>query len=173
MSHAYERDANVVGALVLALADRVAAATAQAGGQGPSAPAALVALHGVAGGASIDALARIVGLTHSGAVRLVDRLAGAGLVERRVGADQRSVALRLTPAGHRAARRVLSQRTAVLESALAELQPSDRAALTRIAERMLPSLGDELRVCRLCDADVCGRPAGRCPVQRAAATSKT
>lgn len=172
MSHAYERDANRVGALVVALADRVGAATAQAAGQGPSAAAALAALHGAAGGASIDGLARIVGLTHSGAVRLVDRLAGAGLVERRMGVDQRSLALRLTPAGRRAARRVLAQRAAVLEGALAALPAGERAAFGRIADRLLTEIvagGDpEQRVCRLCDGDACGRPQGDCPVQRAA-----
>jgi DNA-binding MarR family transcriptional regulator len=169
MTHAYERDANLVGAVALALADRVQEAAAQAGGHGASGAAALAALHGPAQGASIDGLRRIVGLTHSGAVRLVDRLAAAGLVERRAGADQRSVALRLTPAGRRAARRVLAQRAAVVESALASLPAADRAALVHMAERLLPVLaGDadgERRVCRLCDADACGRPAGLCPMQ--------
>jgi DNA-binding MarR family transcriptional regulator len=170
MSHAYTRDANLVGALALALADRVTEAAARAGGHGASGPAALAALHGTAGGVSIDGLRRIVGLTHSGAVRLVDRLAGAGLVERRVGADQRSVALWLTPAGRRAARRVLAQREAAVETALAGLPAADRAALVRVAERLLPELGDERRVCRLCDGDACGRPAGTCPMQRAASS---
>jgi MarR family transcriptional regulator, negative regulator of the multidrug operon emrRAB len=77
-------------------------------GHGASGPAALVALDGEAGGGSIDALRRILGITHSGTVRLVDRLAGAGLVERRVGADARAVALHLTPQGRRLARRVLA-----------------------------------------------------------------
>jgi DNA-binding MarR family transcriptional regulator len=171
MSHAYTRDANLLGALALALADRVQVAAAGEAGRGPSAAAALVALHGHSAGASIDVLRRIVGLTHSGAVRLVDKLAGDGLVERRPGADQRSVALWLTPAGRRAARRVLARREAALESALAGLAAGDRAALVRAAERMLPLLLDdrdaERRICRLCDADACGRPRGRCPVQSA------
>jgi MarR family transcriptional regulator, negative regulator of the multidrug operon emrRAB len=173
MSHAYIRDANVVGALALGIADRIQAAGERAGGHGASGPAALVALHGVAGGVSIDGLRRIVGLTHSGAVRLVDRLAAAGLVERRGGADQRSVALRLTAEGRRAARRVLAQREATVEAALAGLPAADRAALVRVAERVLPQLveapGEERRVCRLCDMEACGRPRGECPMQRASA----
>ena len=175
MSHAYVRDANLVGALAVALSDRVAEAAVRAGGHGASGPAALTALNGPAGGASIDGLRRIVGLTHSGAVRLVDRLAAAGLVERRVGADQRSVALWLTPAGRRAARRVLAQREAVVEAALAGLPAADRAALVRAAERILPALAGgpegERRVCRLCDSEACGRPAGRCPMQVASVKS--
>src|SRR6195952_628579 len=97
MSHAQVRDANLVAALALALVDRVDDAVAQAVGQRGAGAAALAALDGPAAGASIDVLRRIVGLTHSGAVRLVDRLAAAGLVERRLGADQRSVALWLEP----------------------------------------------------------------------------
>jgi DNA-binding MarR family transcriptional regulator len=169
MSHAYDRDATVVGALAVALADRVHAAAAQAGGHGASGPAALTALHGSAGGASIDGLRQIVGLTHSGAVRLVDRLAAAGLVERRPGADQRSTALWLTPSGRRAARRVLDQRAAVIDAALAALAPAEREALVLAAERLLPALAGtaaaEPRICRLCDTDACGRPAGACPMQ--------
>jgi DNA-binding MarR family transcriptional regulator len=163
---------NVFGAVVLAVADRVQAAAASAGGRGVSAAAALVALHGHSAGASIDVLRRIVGLTHSGAVRLVDKLAADGLVERRPGADGRAVAIWLTPAGRRVARRILAQREAALETALAGLPAGDRAALVRAAERMLPQLVDspdaERRICRLCDTDTCGRPRGRCPVQHAA-----
>src|SRR5689334_2990208 len=140
MSHAYEHDANLVGAAALALADRVQSAVEQAGGHGASGPAALAALHGTAAGASIDALARIVGLTHSGAVRLVDRLEAGGLVERRRGADHRSTALWLTPRGRRAASRVLAQRTAVIDSVLAELPVPERAALVRVSARLLPLL---------------------------------
>lgn len=169
MSHAHVRDANVVGAVALALADRVQAAVTQAGGLGTSGAAALTALNGPAAGASIDVLRRIVGLTHSGAVRLVDRLAAADLVERRVGADQRSVALWLTPSGRRAARRVLAQREAAVESALAPLTAPERAALVRAAEKVLAGLAPEpwaeKRICRLCDTEACGRPRGQCPVQ--------
>jgi MarR family transcriptional regulator, negative regulator of the multidrug operon emrRAB len=171
MSHAYDRDANVVGALALAIADRIHDATSTTSGVGASGPAALAALHGMAEGTTIDGLRRVVGLTHSGGVRLVDRLVAAGLVERRVGADQRSVALRLTPAGRRAARRVLDQRAAAVESALAGLPAGDREALARIASSLLPGLGDERLICRLCDVEACGRPAHLCPMQAAGVTS--
>jgi len=87
VSHA--REANAFGALALEATRRIQEASALAGPSGASAPAAIVALNGLANGGSIDALRRVVGLTHSGAVRLVDRLAAAGLVERRVGVDGR------------------------------------------------------------------------------------
>src|ERR671915_1052511 len=128
MTHAHvAREANLVGALALAVGDRIAEAADPA--VGGSAAEALVTLAGAGAGGTIDSLAKVVGLTHSGAVRLVDRLARAGLVERRVGADQRSVALHLTPEGRRAARRVLARREAAIESVLAPLTARERADL--------------------------------------------
>jgi DNA-binding MarR family transcriptional regulator len=170
MSHAHARAANLLGALSLAVADRIAE-TADSGPASGTAAAALVAIDGPAAGASIDALARIVGLSHSGAVRLVDRLSAAGLVERRPGADQRSAALLVTPSGRRAARRVLARREAAIEAVLAALATRDRDALARIAESLLAALGREpgekQRICRLCDTEACGRPRSRCPVASA------
>jgi len=167
MSHAHVvREANLLGALGLAVADRIAEA-AEPGANG-SAAQALVALVGPQAGGTIDALARITGLTHSGAVRLVDRMAAAGLLERRMGADQRSAAVFLTPAGRRAARRVLMRRESAVQSILAPLDRGEREALARLAARMLGELaaaeGSDRRLCRLCDREACGRPRGRCPV---------
>jgi DNA-binding MarR family transcriptional regulator len=161
------REANLLAACSLAVADRVQAAAEGAAGHGASAPAALVALDGPGAGASIDVLRRGIGLTHSGAVRLVDRLAAAGLVERRVGADQRSVSLVLTPAGRRLARRVRSAREAEVETILAELRPDRRRLLTDILEQLLAGLAaggaPRSSVCRLCDRQECTD----CPFERA------
>ena len=112
-------------------------------GIGASGPAALVALDGLLAGASIDRLARVCGLSHSGAVRLADRLAQDGLVERRMGADGRSVALALTAAGRRSAARIRAQREAAIETALAPLEAGDRAALARAAELVLAGMAAE------------------------------
>jgi MarR family transcriptional regulator, negative regulator of the multidrug operon emrRAB len=152
--------ANVLGAFGLALADRLAAACELAGGA--SAAEALVAVHESRGVASIDALARIVGLSHSGTVRLVDRLQRDGLLERRRGADQRSAALVLTPAGRRLARRVLARRDAEMHSVLALLTAGEQEALGRVASRVLGAAPEaEARVCRLCDRNACTT----CPVR--------
>ena len=164
MSHAYDpREANLLGALGLAIADRLADPDT-----GRSASEALVALHGRRAGSTIDAVARITGLTHSGTVRLVDRLAKAELVERRQGADQRSVALYLTPPGRRAAREVLARRDARMQSLLALLTDGQRSAMMAATEQILRELGAgadaERRLCRLCDTEACRRPRGECPV---------
>src|SRR5690242_6565649 len=114
MRHAYNREANLVGAVALALVDAMRAAVEQAGGHGASGPAALVALDGLLAGASIDRLAWVCGLSHSGAVRLADRLEADGLLQRRTGADGRSVALALTASGRRSAARIRAQREAAI-----------------------------------------------------------
>ena len=159
-------DANQLGALALALADRLAIAAEPAGGA--TAAEALVALNGTAAGGSIDALAGIVGLSHSGTVRLVDRLERDGLVERRRGADQRSAALVLTPSGRRLARQVLTRRDAEMHSVLLLLTAGEQERLLQVAERVMHELGvppeAERRLCRLCDLEACGRARGRCPV---------
>src|SRR4051812_24988746 len=176
MRHAYNREANLVGAVALALADSMRAAVERAGGHGASGPAAIVALDGLLAGASIDRLARVCGLSHSGAVRLADRLAEDGLVARRTGADGRSVALVLTAAGRRSAARIRAQREAAVETALAQLGAGDRAALARAAELVLAGMAAQDsgadHICRLCDPDACGRPRGRCPVAEAARAPK-
>lgn len=160
------RDANLLAALGLALAERLAAALPPE--LSGSAAEALVSLHGRRSWTSIDGLARIVGLSHSGTVRLVDRLATAGMLERRRGGDQRSAALHLTPAGHRAARRILAERRAAMHSATVFLTDDQQADLTRLAELVLAGLATrpdaERRLCRLCDLEACGRPRGQCPV---------
>jgi MarR family transcriptional repressor of emrRAB len=163
--HSSSRTANLLGALGVVLAD----ALADAGGD--SAAAALVAIGGPSAGASIEALSGVVGLSHSGTVRLVDRLETDGLVERRRGADQRSAALVLTPAGRRSVRQVLRNRDANLQFFLSLLTEDQQGALIDAAERVLGELGGrpdaEQRICRLCDVDACGRSRGECPVMPA------
>jgi MarR family transcriptional regulator, negative regulator of the multidrug operon emrRAB len=182
MRHAHEsgaatdadpaREANLLGAVALAVADRLRASAERGSGQGGSAPAALVSLAGYLDGGPIDSLRAPLGLTHSAAVRVVDRLVAAGLVRRREGADRRSVAVAITPAGRKAAERAARARAEALEAALAALDPAERAELARLHEKILATLTDGRatagHICRLCDAEACGHFLGRCPVTRAA-----
>ena len=173
MRHAHEgRGANLFGAVSLAVSDRLRSATEDAAGQGGSAPAALVSLAGYLEGGPIDSLRDPLGLTHSAAVRVVDRLVSARLARRRRGRDGRSVAVELTPAGHRAAAEALRARQAVLERALEALTADERAALARLHEKLLGRLTDSRttarNTCRLCDIHACGHNEGHCPVTNAA-----
>lgn len=165
----WEREANLLGTLATELADRVSAATATAASLGAAAPAAIAALQ-LYPGCTIDELSRVVDLSHPGAVRLVDRLERAGLVERRAGRDARTVSLVSTAAGARAAARILDARRAAVDEVLATLHDDDRRALEPLLERLVAALaGDHAqarRICRLCDVDACGHPE-RCPITQA------
>jgi MarR family transcriptional regulator, negative regulator of the multidrug operon emrRAB len=182
MPHAYARgigaegeaarQANLLGAVALAVGDRVRAATDHGVGQGGSAPAALVSLASYLDGGPIDSLRAPLGITHSAAVRVVDRLVSAGFARRGAGEDRRSVAVALTPPGRRVAARAVSARGEVLEAALATLSPAEREELTRLHEKILAGLTDGRsaagHICRLCDSRGCGHQRGRCPVTQAA-----
>ena len=171
---------NVVGAFALALADAIRNATEAAAGSTGAAPAALVALHQFLAGRTTEDLAQATGLTHSGAVRLVDRLAMAGLVERRPGRDGRSLAIVLTPAGRALSRKVTAARATAIEAALADLDSTNRRTLVALIDTMIATLtaqrldererSDEPAawLCRLCDFAACGRPEGECPAANAA-----
>jgi MarR family transcriptional regulator, negative regulator of the multidrug operon emrRAB len=166
------RTANLLGSLSLAVADRLRAATEGAAGHAGSGPAALAALSTYLEGEPIDALGRSLGLTHSAAVRLVDRLEESGLVERRRGVDGRSVSVVMTATGHRAGREILDARQRALGEVLEGLSPAEHRTLAGVCEKLLGGLtasrADARRICRLCDPDACGHPDGRCPVTRAA-----
>ena len=166
-------DDNVVGALAVALADRIGDATTAAAGVPGVPAAALAALHEWAGERPIQTLADGLRLSHSRTVRVIDRLEAEGLARRtRDRADGRSALVGLTPRGREAAQRVLAARAEVLGAALGALAPGDRAALGRLAEPVLEALTggrrDARAICRLCDAHACGHHEGRCPVTRGA-----
>ena len=165
-----DHDLNVIGAMAVVLGDRIRDATEQASGMGGALPAALVSLHEWAGGRSIDTLAGALRLSHSRAVRVVDRLEAQGLASRtRDPGDGRGVLVHLTPAGHRAGRRVLEARADALEGTFAQ---DDRHALAAIAERTLAQATTGRRaagaICRLCDSHACGHDEGLCPVTQSA-----
>jgi len=137
------RAANVLGALSLAIADHMRQVVDDAAGARSSAPAALAALDGFLDGGSIDQLRDVVGLTSSGAVRLVDRLEHDGYVERGRGVDGRSVALHLTAEGRTVAAAVRRARTAVLDGVLAHrrVQQADEIELVDHARTGCPIPG--------------------------------
>jgi DNA-binding MarR family transcriptional regulator len=168
----FDRTANLLGALSLAISDRTSDAVGGAAGQSDTGAVALSAFHHFLEEPSIDLLRQVLGLTPSGTVRLVDRLQEAGYVERRPGHDGRSVAIRLTAPGRRAAKRVSAARAEVLGEALSGLAPEERRAFEQVLARVLPGMirgpGAVRWMCRLCDTSACGRESGRCPVASAA-----
>ncbi len=156
---------NLVAALALAVDDEVVRATEHAAAHGASAPAALVTLCAEPG-LSIEQLRGALSLTHSGGVRLVDRLAADGLVERMPGFGRR-IALQLTNSGQQLVEEILAARAHAVEDALAPLDEADRRQLAALLERMLRGLVDSeqrsWQICRMCDTDACSPE--RCPVE--------
>lgn len=157
---------NRLGALVVAVADRIGdAATAEAG-HGGLAAAALVTI-----GAPVTRMADLqaaLGLSQPGTVRLLDRLVADGLIERgRDAADGRAVVVRLTAWGEARRRALLARRRHVLEGLVADLDDAERAVLERLVDRLLPALAVDragsFRICRLCDEVACGGDA--CPLE--------
>lgn len=150
----------------------MADATAEAAGRADSAPAALAALLHFLDRPTVDLLRQVLGLTSSGTVRLLDRLAEAGYVEREQGTDRRSTAIVLTDAGRAAAEQVCQARADVLDRATAALSPAERAELDRLTCKMLVGMmrgpGAVRWICRLCDTGICRGSPGGCPAGNAA-----
>jgi DNA-binding MarR family transcriptional regulator len=167
---------NLLGALGLAIADRMDDAVVDAAGQASSGAVALSALHHFLDAPTVERLAAVLGLSSSGTVRLVDRLEAARLVRRQVGTDGRSTTVALTPAGRRAGRRVSEARRAVLHDALAVLSSDERRLFGEYAGRLAAGMvrppGATRWICRLCDTTACGRPEGQCPVAEAARSAE-
>jgi MarR family transcriptional regulator, negative regulator of the multidrug operon emrRAB len=163
---AADRLANLLGVTALAAADRVRAAVQADLAHGGAAPAALVHLQAYPG-VSVEALRRVLGVSQPAAVRVVDRLAAEGLVERGPGPDGRTRALRLTPGGEAAATRALAQRAHSVGDLLDALDPDEQARLEPLLEKLTAALAADrpqaLRVCRLCDRRACKERPG-CPL---------
>jgi DNA-binding MarR family transcriptional regulator len=165
--------ANRLGALALTLSDAVREATEAATGTAGGLPAALVSLREWADGSPVEALAAAMRVSHSRAVRIVDRLEATGLARREPDpSDGRRALVRLEPAGRRLADRALRARARVLDSAVAALEPGELHDLDRLLAALLDATTVDTRAametCRLCDAHACGHEHGACPVTRAA-----
>ena len=173
---------NLVGAAALGLVDATVGDVALANGLDATAAAALVGLLDLARSSSVRRLSQFIGVGHSGAVRLVNRLADAGFVERAPGADARTLAVKLTRRGHTVARRIRGERHAAIAAALSGVSERDRVALTAICDAVIANLTSARlaarsegrspsggALCRMCDPVACGRPDGNCPAERTAA----
>src|ERR1700712_1693034 len=78
---------NLLGAVATGLTDRVGAACEEAAQLSGAGPEALIVMLDFSPEGSVHMLSQAVGLTHSGGVRLVDRLVGAGWGGGRPGGD--------------------------------------------------------------------------------------
>jgi DNA-binding MarR family transcriptional regulator len=168
---------NLLASLSLNLAEEGQRALELASGLTGAATAALLALEEFLGGAHVGRVADVLGLTHSGAVRLVTQLQRNGLAERHTGGDRRRVEVRLTTKGHRRAREARAARDTIVRSATSGLSAAEartlEALLARLVAAQVAGRLERRRAgeagawwCRTCDFTACDRPAGRCPAQQ-------
>jgi DNA-binding MarR family transcriptional regulator len=174
------RLANLLASVTLNLAEESQAALERTTGLSGSATAALLALEEFLDGAHVGRLADVLGLTHSGAVRLVTQLEAEGLAQRRTGSDRRRVEVRLTARGRARAREARRARAALIDQATSGLTADESEMLEGLLDKVVRARV-EARVegrrqgepaawwCRTCDFTACGRPEGRCPAQVTAA----
>jgi MarR family transcriptional regulator, negative regulator of the multidrug operon emrRAB len=160
------RTANLLGATALGLTDNILETAEKRVAHGGGTPAALC-LIGHEPGQSIDFLSRVLGMSHPGAVRLVDRLEADGLIRRRPTKEGRTVALHLTVSGQKLRIKLLADRRTALEQAIRRLSRSEREQLVVLLEKMLVGIKrDALHaytICRLCEGTVCAP----CPMAKA------
>jgi MarR family transcriptional regulator, negative regulator of the multidrug operon emrRAB len=159
------RLANLVGALGLTLADGQQRVVSAATGLASSEAAALNFV-GQTPGCSIESVRTALAISHPGTVRVIDRLADRGLIERKAGVDGRTRGLWLTPSGKDAWARLNEARLAWLEAVIDRFGRTEQAQLESAVEDLLavltPGYDESEHMCRLCDLRVC--PQDRCPI---------
>jgi DNA-binding MarR family transcriptional regulator len=159
--------ANILGALAVLIQDRVEGAWQSFLDLSPMAAAALVQIEGEPG-CPIELVAGRIGLTHSATVRVVDKLAERGLVEKdRARKDARAQSLKLNKAGKRTAQQLHAARNQVTDDLLAGLDATQRTALESAISAILYRTvepGREADVtCRVCDDRRCSPDI--CPIR--------
>lgn len=155
--------ANLLGTVGLAVAGRIDGAMREVLSHGGETAAAVVVI-GYGLGPSNDQLRQILGLSHSGSVRLVDRLVADDLVERREGSDKRAIALYLTRRGKAVRDQLLKERLAALRPLVTPLTKTEQERLAALLHKLLASMDttdvQRCNLCRLCDDRACTN----CPI---------
>ncbi|RKF44273.1 MarR family winged helix-turn-helix transcriptional regulator [Paraburkholderia fungorum] len=157
---------NLLGALSLAMMDRIRDAVSTETGLHETTVFALTLLS-QRPAITIDTLARLLGLAHSTVVRLVERLAEDGYIERHSGTDRRAVFLSLAPAGRAIVNVALSARQTAISKLTDQFPERAQTKLIAMCEQLLSLMSTDattaIRNCRLCDETVCD--LDRCPVE--------
>ena len=98
---------------------------------------------GEEGGVRVGELAERMGIDETTATRLVDRLEGAGVAERRgATGDRRVIVVGLTPAGVTLTRQVAQRRQRFLSDVLTALEREVRTELVRLNAKAAAALRD-------------------------------
>jgi DNA-binding MarR family transcriptional regulator len=168
---------NLLGAVALACTDRMDAAfRGSVGNDFPASEAAALLLLRQHPDCTGTWLGAVLGLTSSGATRLVQRLVQFEWADRCASAfDGRSRTLRLTKYGASTAAEMAGLRERTLADVLRGLSSADRADLERllgiVLKRTVDTRAEVERICRLCEPQVCRSNDGECPLDQTLRTS--
>jgi DNA-binding MarR family transcriptional regulator len=152
------RSLNVIGAFALNLGDAIERNMAALAQRPRSEVVALVAVR-QCDSFTVGWLASTLALTHSAAVRVVDRLEADRLIRRTRSSDARRVALALTKTGESLADQLIACRADTISAAVGPLDDQQLALLAGLIEASFfdAPLTEECayRVCRLCHLEAC------------------
>jgi MarR family transcriptional regulator, negative regulator of the multidrug operon emrRAB len=161
---------NLLGALAVAVADRVRVAVEDQLGAGGSAAAVLMMI-GVEPHISAEAIARQLNVAQPTVVQALGALQERGLVKKESGTDCRVRELTLTKPGAQMVASMLERRAAILAPLIRGLGDRERAALTQVIETILIATvvrpDEKFLICRFCNEHECGPED--CPVEVGAA----
>lgn len=162
---------NLIGTLALKIHDLQMDATVGASGMSPTACACLISIAHQDTAQTISDIAAICGLSHSAAVRLVERLEKLRYVSKVAArSDRREVHVSLTAEGYEMRDTILRARRSAIEPVLSKISDADRQVIEQAAGIILSEMtGSRLeseQICRLCDAVACG--GEDCPVEKKA-----
>lgn len=162
---------NLIGTLALKIHDLQMNAAVEVSDLSPTACACLISVAHQDTPQTISDIAAICNLSHSAAVRLVERLEISGYVFRTtLPSDQRKVYIDLTAEGYEMRDAILSARRSAIEPVLTKFSPSDWKVIEWAAGIILADMTESRleseQMCRLCDADACG--GTKCPVEKKA-----
>lgn len=131
----------------------------------PSTAAAILTLHFHAPQTGTG-LSQILGLSQPATVRLVEKLAAAGLVARAGKKQGKEIPLVLTAVGKRRAKALLAARAEALGELLSPLPKAKQKQLAGLLDEILHHTVDSRRearfLCRFCDHGICDGPV--CPI---------
>lgn len=159
---------NLIGAFATMASNKIEKEISELGGRSLSHETALVVIHNHPN-ETIDVLSKILDLTHSGAVRLINTLESEGFVQRHKSAkDARSVVLSITSAGSTRVQSILSSREKITFKLLDNFDEIQKQDFLNLLEIAMGNLTNEkikaLQICKLCNEGVCRKQG--CPVEK-------
>jgi DNA-binding MarR family transcriptional regulator len=150
--------ATMFAAISQAVVDRMSERTGALLKMDGQEPAALIII-GSEPGLTAERLRTVLAMSHSGCLRLVERLMLAGYVHRNDGRNGREKAIHLTDQGERMRAELLLARQLAAWELLSNLDAAERNAIStfmlRLLDRMEPEGLGKDGLCRLCDRLAC------------------